>query len=841
MTQKLHYKTVALVLALMLIPNLFYVSPVSAQSTFAQSVNVAVIDSLFSMNGGGFPTTTSGPSGSFTDFNFYTLSVGNVSTAMLGSGGVCGSSGCDTVLLNVASSGMACDVNSLSAQQKTDLVNFVGNGYKLIIYDSECSPQDYSWLPYTFITANPGQQGAQGTLTIVEENTLSSNDPASPYYINAAMLASQTDAVGDMNVMTTFDPNWFLDMSGTNILGITGPVHTYAKYPSGTDYGLIIYNGMDTDYMSSSSVPDSSTPDGNFAKIWLQELRQPFNPSQLPGGVPVVGIVLTPSTAQVSVGGTHTVTATITDLLGNPQSGIQVTFSVDSGPNLGRSGVCNPIDCKTNTSGQVSFTYIGIGGAGTDQIKGCFTNQQGQTVCSQSVEVIWKLVGLCDNGLGLGPIEFPTFPPFTVLGPQKGLYLESDTLEFQLTGTMCFETPILINPGQDPSVTIQSKSGETQVKESGEIVTRLNVNKSTTNVNVSFLPLPPTLRLGIGSENKVKASDFELAENLDVKHNFTIVPPRIRLSYLVAVAMVAAIAGGIILAAGSSSALLAPAIAFLLALYIGPIKPPSPPASLSVNQVVNQNNYLITPSTAQQSVLDDLGTVFSPEFVNLSTVGDLEIDSASKGPGQNINYRGSNFVPEGYVYILLTQPESTGTTIEQEILADKNGAISGQIRLPADAKSGRWLLTAVDAQAIYNNLRAFADGKVTTLHYYLEANTVTIPDYTQVSIDIKPGGYPNAINLKNDTVIPVAILTNSSFDATTVNPLSVAFGPNGAKEIHKQGHIEDVDGDGDLDLVLHFSTKQTGLTAGDTQACLVGQTKNGLSVVGCETIVVVRK
>jgi hypothetical protein len=195
------------------------------------------------------------------------------------------------------------------------------------------------------------------------------------------------------NVMTTFDPNWFLDMSGTNILGVTGPVHTYAKYPSGTDYGLIIYNGMDMDFMGAGSGPDSSTPDGNMAKIWLQELRQPFNPSQLPGGVPVIGIALTPMSAALSVGESHTVTATLTDLLGNPQTNIQVTFSVDSGPNAGAVGTCSPnSDCTTDANGQVNFTYTGSGGVGTDQIKGCFTNQANQAICSQPVTVEWSQI-----------------------------------------------------------------------------------------------------------------------------------------------------------------------------------------------------------------------------------------------------------------------------------------------------------------------------------------------------------------------------------------------------------------------------------------------------------------
>jgi hypothetical protein len=72
-------------------------------------------------------------------------------------------------------------------------------------------------------------------------------------------------------------------------------------------------------------------PAFGLRQIWIQELLQPFNPSNLPGSVTVVGINLEPATAQNEIGTEHTVTATIKDLLGNPQSGIKVDFEVVSG------------------------------------------------------------------------------------------------------------------------------------------------------------------------------------------------------------------------------------------------------------------------------------------------------------------------------------------------------------------------------------------------------------------------------------------------------------------------------------------------------------------------------
>jgi len=84
------------------------------------------------------------------------------------------------------------------------------------------------------------------------------------------------------------------------------------------------------------------------------------------------------------VGDSHTVTATITDGSENPQSGIQVTFTVISGPNAGDSDTDT-----TDVSGQATFTYTGDGGPGTDVIQACF-DYESESVCSTTVTKVWN-------------------------------------------------------------------------------------------------------------------------------------------------------------------------------------------------------------------------------------------------------------------------------------------------------------------------------------------------------------------------------------------------------------------------------------------------------------------
>jgi hypothetical protein len=109
----------------------------------------------------------------------------------------------------------------------------------------------------------------------------------------------------------------------------------------------------------------------------------------------------------------------------------------------------------------------------------------------------------------------------------------------------------------------------------------------------------------------------------------------------------------------------------------------------------------------------------------------------------------------------------------------------------------------------------------------------------QVTIDIKPGSDTNPINPRSRGVIPVAILTTDTLNATTVDPTTVHFGRSGSEAAVVQSALEDVNGDGRLDLILHFRSQETGIQCGDTSALLTGATAGGQAIQGADAIVTV--
>lgn len=113
----------------------------------------------------------------------------------------------------------------------------------------------------------------------------------------------------------------------------------------------------------------------------------------------------------------------------------------------------------------------------------------------------------------------------------------------------------------------------------------------------------------------------------------------------------------------------------------------------------------------------------------------------------------------------------------------------------------------------------------------------------EVGIDIKPGSYPNSINLTSNGSVPVAILSSSTFDATSVDPTTVTLAESGAR-LRGNGtpmaSAEDVNGDGRADLVVHVATRDLQLTQTDTEAVLTGRTFSGIAVRGTDTIRIVQ-
>ena len=130
-------------------------------------------------------------------------------------------------------------------------------------------------------------------------------------------------------------------------------------------------------------------------------------------------------------------------------------------------------------------------------------------------------------------------------------------------------------------------------------------------------------------------------------------------------------------------------------------------------------------------------------------------------------------------------------------------------------------------------------------------NLEICPGIIPVDIDIKPGSDPNSINLGSKGRIPVAILTTDDFDAADVDPATVTLGDDDGSDTpvaaRKNGtlyaSLEDVDDDGDLDLILHFDTQALvgngDLDASTTELILNGENTGGQQIQGSDSVNIV--
>jgi hypothetical protein len=122
------------------------------------------------------------------------------------------------------------------------------------------------------------------------------------------------------------------------------------------------------------------------------------------------------------------------------------------------------------------------------------------------------------------------------------------------------------------------------------------------------------------------------------------------------------------------------------------------------------------------------------------------------------------------------------------------------------------------------------------------------PGFAPVAIDIKPGDYPNCLNVNGHGVVPVAILGSMYFNVALIDPGSLTF--NGLiVRIRGNGvpqcSIEDVSGDftnsegepdGFYDLMCHFEEDVNLWNPNNGTGTITGNLIDSTPIVGSDSI-----
>ncbi len=334
---------------------------------------------------------------------------------------------------------------------------------------------------------------------------------------------------------------------------------------------------------------------------------------------------------------------------------------------------------------------------------------------------------LCVLRVGVDSYPFIPFSDLSLV-TEYPLFTVRKTFKVSVKGAVCPAAIVTQDQDAEPdeiAIAVRSPNGETrfamnrkgEIKQVGASVSVTPYNKSDIYTRI----LPPTLGYEATHENNLyQEAVFRLAHEQQFQAEGILKPPPKALLYVVAVG--GAVVAICVLTEGSC-AVFAPAVRALLAPAAVP---------LNVSESIHSKTVMKQQaSTAQPEVLDAVRAVYGGAFVNFSTINTLSIDSptlqnASDLAGQTIAFEGSNFTPNGRIAISLSLPGHATLTIDQELRADENGNIRGEINLSPYVTSGRWLLTAIDTDAMYLQLKQFGDGETTNLHYYLAAATVDV-------------------------------------------------------------------------------------------------------------------
>jgi len=196
-------------------------------------------------------------------------------------------------------------------------------------------------------------------------------------------------------------------------------------------------------------------------------------------------------------------------------------------------------------------------------------------------------------------------------------------------------------------------------------------------------------------------------------------------------------------------------------------------------------------------------------------------------PGATVNIYGCE--PDNQLWVLDPTDELPGLAPVVTVYGPKFRFYGTVYLPPTDVPISGLLEVLSEADDVLFSLTIDSDVEI-----HLRALEPAGPE--EIAIDIKPGGYPNSINLGSKGVVPVAILSTDGFDAEDVDPDSVEFA--GVSPV--RWALEDVDGDGDMDMIFHFKTRDLDLDENSTEATLTGKTNDDVQIQGSDTVKILK-
>ena len=225
-------------------------------------------------------------------------------------------------------------------------------------------------------------------------------------------------------------------------------------------------------------------------------------------------------------------------------------------------------------------------------------------------------------------------------------------------------------------------------------------------------------------------------------------------------------------------------------------------------------NFVITKTNSALLSVEE-GTV-TVELEDLGAVVPVN-------PGEKLEV-----VEEFYTDVQITAVE--GEPILEIVNGETSVAFSegGSLRISQNAPDEPLVLLALEGMLVITD-----EGEI----FPLPVGQHLIPG---VKIDIRPDSEVNTINLGSNGVVPVAILSSESFDATTIDPTTVDLAGARVKVTGKKrrplAHPEDVNGDGLIDLFCQISTSELNIGTGDLLVVLEAQTFSGASIRAVDMI-----